>query len=148
ESSDAGKVAALRGAGAEVVVADLKHPESIARACAGVTNMVVTASSTLSRVEGDSIDSVDRLGNVGVIGAAKAAGVDHVVFVSFPKHEIAFPLQDAKRAVETALIESGLAYTILQPPHFWEVWASPALGFDAAAGKARIFGTGEGLNSW
>jgi uncharacterized protein YbjT (DUF2867 family) len=148
ESSDPGKVAKLREAGAEVIVADLKHPESIARACAGVANLVLTATSTLSRADGDSIDSVDRLGNVGLIGAAKAAGVDHVVFVSFPKHAIAFPLQDAKRAVETALIESGLAYTILQPPHFWEIWCSPALGFDVAAGKARIYGTGEGQNSW
>jgi uncharacterized protein YbjT (DUF2867 family) len=36
----------------------------------------------------------------------------------------------------------------LQPPHFWEIWCSPALGFDAAAGKARLFGDGEGTNSW
>lgn len=148
ERSAPDKVAALAGAGVETAVADLKDPESLARACAGVTNLVLTASSTLSRGEGDSIDSVDRRGNLALIEAAKRADVEHVVFVSFPKHPIEFPLQDAKRAVEAALVESGMAYTILQPPHFWEIWCSPALGFDVAGGKARIFGSGEGQNSW
>lgn len=148
ESSDPAKVAALRDAGAELVVADLKEPASLARACAGVSHLILTASSTLSRVEGDSIESVDRSGNLALIDAAKTAKVEHVVFVSFPRHELAFPLQDAKVAVEAALVDSGLGYTILQPPHFWEIWASPALGFDIAGGKARIFGTGEGQNSW
>jgi uncharacterized protein YbjT (DUF2867 family) len=148
QSSDPAKVAALREAGAEVVLADLKDPGSLARACAVVDNLILTATSTLSRADGDSIDSVDRRGNLALIDAAKAAGVGHVVFISFPTHEIAFPLQDAKRAVETALIASGLAYTILQPPHFWEIWCSAALGFDVAGGKVRIFGSGEGQNSW
>jgi NADH dehydrogenase len=148
ESSDPAKVATLRDAGAEIIVADLKQPASLARACAGVTNLILTATSTLSRAEGDSIETVDRLGNLALIDAAKAAGVAHVVFVSFPKHEIAFPLQDAKRAVEAALIASGIDYTILQPPHYWEIWCSAGLGFDVAGGKARIFGTGEGQNSW
>lgn len=148
DRSDPAKVAALREAGAELAVADLKQPESLAPACAGVRSVIVTASSTISRAEGDSIETVDRLGNLALIDAAKAAGVEHVVFVSFPAHAVAFPLQDAKRAVEAALIASGLGYTILQPPHFWEVWCSPAVGFDAAAGKARIFGTGQGQHSW
>ena len=148
DGSDPGKVAKLREAGAELTVADLKQPASLARACAGVTNVIVTASSTLSRVEGDTIDAVDRLGNLALIDAARAAGVAQVVFVSFPRHAVAFPLQDAKRAVEAALIGSGLGYTILQPPHFWEVWCSPALGFDVAGGKVRIFGSGEGQHSW
>ena len=147
-SSDPGKVAALREAGAEIVVGDLKQPASLARACAGVGNLIVTASSTLSRAEGDSIETVDRLGNLALIDAAKAAGVAHVVLVSFPDHAIASPLRAAKQAVETALIESGLGYTILQPPHYWEIWCSPAVGFDVAGGKVRIFGTGEGQNSW
>ena len=148
ERSDAGKVAALHRAGAEIVVADLKEPESLARACAGAGSVIVTASSTISRTEGDSIETVDRLGNLALIDAAKAAGVGHFVFVSFPSHPIAFPLQDAKRVVEAALVRSGLGYTILQPPHFWEVWCSPALGFDVAGGKVRIFGTGTGQHSW
>ncbi len=148
ERSDPGKVAALREAGAELVTGDLKQPASLARALAGVTNVIVTASSTMSRGEGDSIETVDRAGNLALIDAAKAAGVAHVVFVSFPAHAVQFPLQDAKRAVEAALIASGLGYTILQPPHFWEVWCHAAVGFDLAGGKVRIFGSGEGRHSW
>jgi NADH dehydrogenase len=147
-SSDPEKLAALRAAGAELVTADLKDPAALRRACEGVTNLLLTATSTRSRSDGDSIASVDRDGNLALIAAAKAAGVGHVVFISFPHHEIAFPLQDAKRAVEHAIKESGLGYTILQPPHFWEVWCSAGLGFDAAGGKAQIFGDGEGKNSW
>src|SRR5215211_7601119 len=78
ESSDPAKVATLREAGAEIALADLKQPESLARACAGVKNLILTASSTLSRIEGDSIETVDRLGNLALIDAAKAARVAHV----------------------------------------------------------------------
>lgn len=148
QSSAPAKVSALRAAGAEIAVADLKDPATIARACAGVRSLILTATSTLSRADGDSIDTVDRGGNLALIEAARAAGVGHVVFVSFPPHPLQFPLQDAKRAVEATLIASGMAYTILQPPHFWEIWCSPALGFDVAGGKAQIFGAGEGQNSW
>jgi uncharacterized protein YbjT (DUF2867 family) len=148
DSSDPERVAALRAAGAELVTADLKDPEALQRACAGVTNVFLSTTSTRSRADGDSIASVDRDGNLALVAAAKAAGVGHIVFISFPKHEVAFPLQDAKRAVEAAIQASGTGYTILQFPHFWEGWCSPALGFDAAGGTARIFGDGEGTNSW
>lgn len=147
-TSDPAKVAALREAGAELATGDLKDPASLARACAGATTVTLTATATLSRADGDSIETVDHQGNLALVEAAKAAGVEHVVYVSFPHHAIDFPLQAAKQAVEAALKASGMAYTILQPPHFWEIWCSPALGFDVAGGKARIFGTGEGKNSW
>jgi uncharacterized protein YbjT (DUF2867 family) len=61
---------------------------------------------------------------------------------------IEFPLQAAKRAVEGHLKHSGLSYTILQPTFFMEVWLSPALGFDAANGKAQIYGSGQNKISW
>jgi uncharacterized protein YbjT (DUF2867 family) len=41
-----------------------------------------------------------------------------------------------------------MTYTILQPTFFMEFWLSPALGFDAAAGRVQIFGTGEHPISW
>jgi uncharacterized protein YbjT (DUF2867 family) len=146
--SDAAKVEALRGLGAEVVVGDLKDPASLVGAMAGVTHVISTASSTLSRREGDTIDSVDRAGQLNAVSAARAAGVRQYVFVSFPPAEISFPLQDAKRAVEDALRSSGVPYTILQPAHFQEVWCSEALGFVAHEGRARIFGNGDGRLSW
>ena len=135
-------VQGLRDAGAEIVEADLKRPGSIADALRGATHVISTASSTLSRSEGDSIETVDRDGTLAAVAASAAAGIEQFVFVSFPPSSIPFPLQDAKRTVEGALQASGTAYTIVQPTHFWEVWCSPVLGFDAQARKARIFGDG------
>jgi uncharacterized protein YbjT (DUF2867 family) len=147
-SSDPAKVAALKEAGAELVVADLKDRASLDRACAGVASVIQTATSTGSRAEGDAIATVDGAGSLALIEAAKAAGVKHYVLISFPRHEIGFPLRDAKAAAEDALIASGMGYTILQPPHLWEVWCSPGFGFDVASATARVYGTGEGQHSW
>jgi uncharacterized protein YbjT (DUF2867 family) len=147
-TSEPVKRQALEQMGAEIATGDLKDPASIAAACRGVTNVISTASSTISRGAGDTIDSVDRDGQLTAIRAAKAAGAKHFVLVSFPESEIAFPLQDAKRAAEHALKTSGMTYTIVQTPHFWEIWCSPILGFDAQNRKARIFGDGNGRMNW
>jgi uncharacterized protein YbjT (DUF2867 family) len=127
---------------------DLKDPASIQAACAGATAVLSTASSMLSRQPGDTIDGVDRLGQVQLVEAAKSAGVKHFVYVSFTPMAEDFALQRAKREVEQALMASGMAYTILRPAFFMEIWLSPALGFDVAARRARIYGTGENPISW
>src|SRR5207247_4236994 len=57
-------------------------------------------------------------------------------------------LSEAKRAVERHLIASGIPFTILQASYFTEVWLTPMLGFDYAAGKARIYGNGNNKISW
>ncbi|WP_437321167.1 SDR family oxidoreductase [Sorangium sp. So ce385] len=148
EGSDPAKVARLREMGVELARGDLKDRASLDRACQGVRVVIETASSTLSRQEGDSIASVDRDGSIALIAAAKAASVAHFVYVSFPEIADEFPLQDAKREVERALRASGLPFTILQPTYFMEIWLSPALGFDVEAAKARIYGAGDGPISW
>ena len=148
-SADAGKRAALGALGVELVEGDLKDPASLSRACAGVQAVISTASSTLSRQGGDSIESVDRQGQLALVDAAQRAGVAHFVFVSFRENpNIQFPLTVAKRAVERALKASGMAYTILQASYFMEVWLTPALGFDAANGTVRLYGDGNRPISW
>jgi len=148
-TSDQAKRAALEKLGVETVEADLKDPASLARACAGVQSVVSTASSTLSRQSGDSIESVDQEGQLSLVDAARKAGVEYFVFVSFRDNpRIQFPLSVAKRAVERALKASGMAYTILQASYFMEVWLTPALGFDAGNGKVRIYGDGSRPISW
>jgi uncharacterized protein YbjT (DUF2867 family) len=147
-TSNPDKVALLKALEAEVVVGDLKDRRSLDAACRGVTAVISTASSTLSRQEGDSIESVDREGQVNLVDAAEAAGVKHFVLISFPSVDIDFPLQRAKRAVEERLQRSGMSYTILQPTFFTEVWLSPALGFDPKNAKAQIYGSGTQRVSW
>jgi len=147
-TSDRTKVERLQGLGAEIVRGDLKDRASLDAACQGIKAVISTASATLSRQEGDSIQSVDRDGQLALIDAAKAAGVDRFVLVSFPNMNAEFPLQTAKREVEQHLRESGMTYTILQPTFFMEVWLSPALGFDAVNATAQIYGSGQNKISW
>ncbi|MCA1601205.1 MAG: SDR family oxidoreductase [Acidobacteria bacterium] len=147
-TSDPARLAQLRSLNAEIVQGDLKEPSSLEVACKGVNKIITTASSTLSRQEGDSIQTVDLGGQLNLINAARRTGVSRFVLISFPHAAHEYPLQTAKRAVETHLRNSGLNYTILKPTFFMEVWLSPALGFDAANGKAQIYGTGKNKISW
>ena len=148
-TADAGKRAELERLKAELVEGDLKDPASLQRACVGARSLISTASSTLSRQEGDSIQTVDNQGQAALVDAAKLAGVEHFVFVSFRDNpEIQHPLTEAKRGVERHLRESGMAYTILQASYFMEIWLTPALGFDYRNAKARIYGNGNNKLSW
>jgi uncharacterized protein YbjT (DUF2867 family) len=147
-SSDRTKVEKLRSLGVETFEGDLKNRSSLDAACRGMSAIISTASATLSRQEGDTLQTVDREGQLSLIDAAKAAGVGRFVLISFPKMNVEFPLQSAKREVEQHLKESGMTYTILQPSFFMEVWLSPGLGFDAANAVAQIYGSGENKVSW
>jgi uncharacterized protein YbjT (DUF2867 family) len=112
-----------------------------------VDAVISTASSTLSRQVGDSIESVDDAGQLHLVDAAKAADVSRFVFVSF-RHQsgISFPLAEAKARVERAIAE--LDFTTIQASWFMEVWLSPALGFDYLDASARIYGPGTSPVSW
>jgi uncharacterized protein YbjT (DUF2867 family) len=147
-TSDQNKIAQLESLNVEIERGDLKDRSSLGAACRGVSAVISTASSTLSRQEGDSIQTVDLDGQLNLVDAAKAANVSRFVLVSFPQVDVEFPLQAAKRRVEQHLKSSGLTYTILQPTFFMEVWLSPALGFDAANAKAQVYGSGENKISW
>jgi len=146
-TSDSNKVAHLKELGVEIVEGDLKNKGSLENALQGVSAVITTVSSTLSRQEGDSIQTVDDEGQINLIDAAINAGVSHFIYVSFCELGEC-PLQTAKRKVEKHLAESGLNYTILQPTYFMEVWLSPVLGFDYPNAKASIFGEGKNKVSW
>ena len=147
-TSDANKVAQLKASGVEIVEGDLKDRNSLKNALHGVSAIISTVSSTLSRQEGDSIQTVDDEGQTNLIDAAVGTGVSQFVYVSFCPMPVEFPLQTAKRNVEKHLAASGLNYTILQPTYFMEVWLSPILGFDYPNAKATIYGEGKKKTSW
>jgi len=147
-TSDQNRVAQLESLNVEIARGDLKDRSSLEAACRGANAVISTASSTLSRQEGDSIQTVDLEGQLNLIDAAKAANVSRFVLISFPPVDVEFPLQTAKRSVEEHLKTSGLTFTILQPTFFMEVWLSPHLGFDAVNGKARVYGSGANKMSW
>jgi uncharacterized protein YbjT (DUF2867 family) len=141
------KIETLRLSGVELCVGDLKDPQSIVAACRGVDAVISTASSTLTRQPGDSIESVDAAGQLNLVNAAKDANVGRFLFVSFRRPPgISFPLSDAKEQVENAV--TSLNFTVIQASWLMEVWLSPALGFDYANAVARIYGPGTSPISW
>lgn len=147
-TSNPEKLSRLQSLGADCVEGDLKDATTLEAACRGVTAVISTASSTISRQAGDSIESVDRQGQLNLVEAAERAGVQQFVLISFPHFDFDFPLQSAKRAVEDRLRLGRMTYTILQPTCFMEVWLGPALGFDPAHGTAQIYGSGQNKVSW
>src|SRR5690606_28369511 len=146
-TSDPEKISHLTTIGVETVVGDLKEPVSLKNALKGVSSVISTVSSTLSRQEGDSIQTVDEEGQISLINAAVEAEIEQIVFISVADLGDN-PLQTAKKRVETHLIKSGLNYTILKPTYFMEVWLSPALGFNYAEANATIYGEGNNKVSW
>lgn len=136
----------LRSYGVDLHPGDLKDPASLAAACHGVEAVISTASCTLSRQPGDSIQTVDRDGQLSLVHAAQNAHIDRFLFVSFRPPADPFPLSEAKQEVEAAL--APLNSTIIQASWFMEVWLSPALGFDYANRTARIYGDGTAPVSW
>jgi uncharacterized protein YbjT (DUF2867 family) len=147
-TSNPAKVNALEQMGVEIVVGDLKELSSLQNAFKGAEAVISTASSTLSRTEGDSIDTVDKQGQLNAVQAAEDAGVEHFIFISFLASPESFPLQDAKREVEKRLTAGKMNYTILRPTFFTEIWLGPHLGFDAINQKVTIYGHGANKISW
>ena len=146
-TSSPDKVNTLKSLGCELAAGDLKEPAQIEAACQGIAAVISSASSTLSRQSGDSIESVDLQGQLTLVDAARNANVRRFVFVSFPDDPaVQYPLTQAKRSVERAIAD--LDFTSIQASFFMEVWLSPALGFDYKQGKARIYGDGSKPISW
>jgi uncharacterized protein YbjT (DUF2867 family) len=140
-------VAELEAMGVKPVLADLASQESLREACSGCDS-VVSGLTAMGR-PGESIEEVDRDGQLALVAAAADEGVERFVYVSYSgaigKDD---PLTLAKRAVERTLKHSGMTWTVLRPSYFMESWFSPALGFDLAAGRARIYGSGREPISW
>src|SRR5687767_7424324 len=142
-SSDAARVATLETAGAEIARGDLKQRETLEAACRGARVVISTVSMIVTGREDDSFAATDSAGTRQLIDAARAAGAEQFIFVSVDTSRLPdSPLMTAKREVEEYLKRSGLAYTILHPSVFMEVWLGPMLFADPAAGTAKVYGDG------
>ena len=149
-TSSGERVAALKGAGIEVVEGDLRDRASLDAACEGVDAVITTVSAMpFGWQEGNTIGDVDRDGTIRLIDAATAAGARRFIHTSFPHPpEPGFALGDAKAAAEDHLRSSGIEYAVLAANFFMEVWLSPAFGFDYSNNSATIFGDGTNRISW
>jgi uncharacterized protein YbjT (DUF2867 family) len=133
----------LRAAGARLWFADLKDERQLDIAVHGITSVIITATATLSRRDGDSLEKVDGEGIQNLITACAHNGVRHVVLVSYSRGiDADTPLCRFKRAAERRLESSSMEYTILLPSYFPEKFLTPLVGFDVEAGRVRIYGDG------
>jgi len=113
------RYAELEQRGASVFIGDLLQPRDIEKACCDVQFIISTHGS--NETSGGSAQDLDYRANIDLIDAAKAAGVQHFVFISVLGVDRGYedaPVFKAKRAVEQYLQASGLNYTILRPSGF------------------------------
>ena len=127
---------ALIKAGAQPVLGDLRDAASLEAACAGVNTVFTTATAT-KREATDTIEAVDLQGTLSLIDAARHQGVGRFVYTSVYGSEFEHPnpLYHIKATCEARLAESGMAYVILQPNFFMEVWVGMIVGIPLQAGQ-------------
>lgn len=105
----------LEQRGTEIFIGDLRSDRDIKKACQGVKYIISAHGS-----DGDA-QTIDYRPNIELIDQAKAANVEHFVFISVLGVDRGYddaPVFKAKREVEKYLIASGLNYTILRPSGF------------------------------
>jgi uncharacterized protein YbjT (DUF2867 family) len=137
------KAGPLASAGVEVFDADLTKPETLASACAGIDTVLCTATS-MPHGRDYGLRRVDHDGVLALVESAERAGVRHFIYTSYSTNiREDSPLETAKRTCEKRLLAGKMRVTILRPSYFSEAWLSPALGFDLANGRARIYGSGD-----
>lgn len=106
-------------AGADVVIGDVREPETLELACQGIHTVI----SLVGRHYASSrrtLWEIDADGNRNLIQAARDAGVDHFVLMSLLWTDRNLPpiIIPAKAAAESALMESGMRFSILRPATF------------------------------
>ena len=69
----------LEGSEAELIVGDLREPESLRKACRGCDAVVTTATSLRS---GFDLERIDRAGTLNLLEVARLENVAHFVFTS------------------------------------------------------------------
>jgi uncharacterized protein YbjT (DUF2867 family) len=132
---DRGKAADLEAAGAELAVADMDRPETLAPALEGVQRVFLVSPMD------DRIEARET----AVVAASKEAGVDLVVKVYGAVKHDDDPLERQHRASIEALRSSGLRWALLSPNSVMETsligWAQPIKQTGqifASAGDARV----------
>jgi uncharacterized protein YbjT (DUF2867 family) len=128
--TDSASAQRLSAAGVEVVAADLSDEASVAQAFTGVDG-----AYALTTPFEDGPEAEIAQGRT-ILDAALAARVPHLVFssVADADQHTGIPHFDSKAAVEVALAQSRLSYTIVGPSYFYDNMLG---GLDAI--KAGVF---------
>ena len=142
-SRDPSRARALVPANVERVAGDVRVASSLKPALVGVRTVI--SAVTGFGPGGSGPRPVDVQGNQNLIAAAVAARVEHFILVSIhgasPDHSM--ELHRAKFAAEETLRESKLAWTIVRPTPFMELWAGIVGDSLIKGGAATVFGHGK-----
>ena len=114
------KATFLKEWGANLILADLRNPESLKNALRGMD--AVIDCSTARPTDSEGIRIIDWDCKVSFIQAAEAAGIQRFVFFSIMNSEKYphVPMMDIKRCTEKFLLESKLDATILRLGGFYQ----------------------------
>ena len=106
--------------GAEVVLADVSDPASIAKAFNRKVDVVISCLACRSGLASD-FDAIDYKATVNVLNAAQENGTETFILLSaICIRQPDLPLQLAKLKMEDVLMRSGISYTIVRPTaYFW-----------------------------
>ena len=140
----------LIAGGARPVYGDLKDRASLDDSCQGVKTVITTANSA-SRTGDDNPQTVELEGNRNLIDAAKAAGVQHFVFVSAMAADANSPdaFLAGKGKTEDYLRASGMSHTIIAPDAFMDFWIGMIVGAPALQGQpVTVVGSGARKHSF
>ncbi len=113
------RYAELESRGVDILIGDLRQERDLQRAVQGV-QYVISAHGSREAATGNA-ETIDYRANIELIDQAKAAGVQHFVFISVLGVDRGYddaPVFKAKWEVEKYLQASGLNYTILRPSGF------------------------------
>lgn len=137
------RAAARFAKGVEVVPGDVRVTSSLRGALTDVETVVSAITGFGPGGNGPRV--VDLQGNLNLIAAAEAAGVGHFILVSIHGASANHPMElyRAKFKAEERLRGSKLAWTIIRPTVFMELWAGIVGSSLLKSGVATIFGRGE-----
>ncbi|MBW4583540.1 MAG: SDR family oxidoreductase [Tildeniella nuda ZEHNDER 1965/U140] len=113
------RYAELENRGSEIFIGDLRRERDLHKACQGIQSIISAHGS--GETSSDDAETLDYQANIDLIDQAKAARVQHFVFISVLGVDRGYedaPVFKAKREVEKYLQASGLNYTILRPSGF------------------------------
>lgn len=132
---DGAKAQSLQEKGIEIRVGDYADYESLIQAFKGVDKLLLVSSNDRQAFENRTAH------HLNVIKAAKEAGVKHIVYTSFVRkpgfeNSAIAAFQNSHVESETSLINSGIAYTILQNGMYLEM--IPVFAGDKFAEKGII----------
>lgn len=147
---DRSRAADLVSAGVDIVEGDIADPTALRQAVGGVATVVSAIHGFAGPHNNGSPTTIDRDGNRSLIRAAREAGVEHLVLISVwgASHDHPMDLMRMKYAAEEELKASGVAWTIIRPGPYMELWCELLGRPLLTKGKTQVFGHGDNPINW